>query len=61
MMEVEDIGSGFPFYLRLLFNIGFFTFVNVILLNIIFGLIIDGFASLRDSDKEKCKYPKTNL
>ena len=37
---------------RLLFNITFFIIVTIILLNIIFGIIVDTFAALRDERRE---------
>jgi inositol 1,4,5-triphosphate receptor type 1 len=40
------------FYARLFLEITFFLFVNVVLLNIIFGIIIDTFAELRTAQQK---------
>jgi len=53
-MELESMDQS-TFYLRNSLDIVFFIVVNVIMLNIIFGLIIDAFAALRDSDTERSK------
>jgi hypothetical protein len=39
------------YYLRFIFDLGFFLIVVIILLNIIFGIIIDTFAQLRDDKR----------
>lgn len=49
------------YYVKLMFDIGFFIFVNVISLNIIFGIIIDTFSEMRDEADFKCKYLLANL
>ena len=36
------------YYTRLIYDVTYFAFVTVIILNIIFGIIIDTFAGLRD-------------
>ena len=41
------------FIARTLFDITFFIFITVIALNIIFGIIIDTFSQLRDSQNER--------
>ena len=56
MNVVDADTAGASFYAKTSFNLIFFIMVNVVMLNIIFGLIIDGFASLRDSDTEKSKF-----
>lgn len=43
------------FYLKIAFNLSFFIFINLISLNIIFGIIIDTFAELRDEQQERGK------
>ena len=44
------------FYKKIFYNITFFIIVNVIVLNICFGIIIDTFAELRDAKKIKGTY-----
>ena len=39
------------YYLRVVFDLSFFLIVVIILLNIIFGIIIDTFAELRDQKR----------
>ena len=41
------------YYLRVVFDLSFFLIVVIILLNIIFGIIIDTFAELRDGKKTR--------
>lgn len=40
------------FIFRVIFDVTFFAFINVIFINIIFGIIIDTFAELRDQKSE---------
>lgn len=40
------------YYVRFIFDVLFFSLINVIFLNIIFGTIIDTFAELRDGKKQ---------
>ena len=40
------------YYARLVFEITFFLVINVVLLNIIFGIIIDTFAELREKNNQ---------
>jgi hypothetical protein len=40
------------YYLRIVFDLSFFLIVVIILLNIIFGIIIDTFAELRDNKRQ---------
>jgi len=53
--------SGGTFWIRYFFDLTFFCFVIILLLNLIFGIIIDAFADMRDSRnkletdvKERC-------
>lgn len=58
-MLLTDINSPkHNFYFRVLFDIGFFIMVNIISLNIIFGIIIDTFAELRSKQRERGKLIK---
>lgn len=41
------------FYTRLIYDITIFLIINVVFMNIIFGIIIDTFAVLRDENKKK--------
>ena len=43
------------FALRTAIEISFFIIINIVMLNIIFGLIIDGFSELRDKETSKRK------
>lgn len=53
-MLLTDINDPkYNFYLRVVFDIGFFMLVNIISLNIIFGIIIDTFAELRSKQRER--------
>lgn len=47
---VESNKEGF--YFRIVFDVSFFLIVNITLLNIIFGIIIDTFAQLRDKKRQ---------
>lgn len=47
------ITDGSRFYLKLIFNQSFFIFINLVSLNIIFGVIIDTFAELRDEQQAR--------
>ena len=44
---------------RIIFDLLFFIIVIIILLNIVFGIIIDTFAELRDERKEKSRLLNT--
>ena len=56
-MILTDINSNkYNFFMRLIFDIGFFAMVNIISLNIIFGIIIDTFAELRSKQRERRKF-----
>lgn len=44
------------YYTKLTFNLAFFIFINLIALNIIFGVIIDTFAELRDDQQNRCNF-----
>lgn len=53
-MQVTDVESSkYNFYGKLLFDLGFFLFVNIISLNVIFGIIIDTFSELRARHRER--------
>ena len=45
--------SDIHFFSRFVFDITFFMLINFICLNVIFGIIIDTFAQLRDELKDK--------
>lgn len=47
-MSPQSYTTPIEFYLRIFFDLSFFLVVVIILLNIIFGIIIDTFAQLRD-------------
>ena len=53
-LDVLDYSEG-HFLIRNVFDISFFVLINVVLLNIIFGLIIDAFAELRDENTQEGK------
>lgn len=56
VMQVTDVESSeYNFYGKLLFDLGFFLFVNIISLNVIFGIIIDTFSELRARHRERGK------
>ena len=46
--SIMPIEEGSRFYFKIIFNLAFFIFINIVSLNIIFGIIIDTFAELRD-------------
>ena len=47
-------GEGYSKYIsRFFFDLSFFIIINIILLNIIFGIIIDSFAELRNARRFK--------
>ena len=51
-LELTDIEDGRTnFYYKLMIEIGFYIFVNIICLNVIFGIIIDTFSELRDKQR----------
>ena len=41
------------YYLRFFFDIGFFLIITTIILNVVFGIIIDSFAQLREMDNAR--------
>lgn len=53
-MSIEPV-SNTRFYVKSLHDVSFFLVVNVIALNIIFGIIIDTFSQLRDEEHERSK------
>lgn len=46
-------GNSKRFYIRLFYDVTIFLIINVVFMNIIFGIIIDTFAVLRDENKKK--------
>merc|ERR1719502_287346 len=53
---VQDPG---PYILRFFFDISFFVIVIIILLNVIFGIIIDTFSAMREMTESKISDMKT--
>ena len=53
--SLKDLDPTKKFPGRTLFDISFFMLINVISLNIIFGIIIDTFSQLRDAQNERSK------
>lgn len=53
MLITDFESSQYNFYGKLLFDLGFFMFVNIICLNVIFGIIIDTFSELRAKQRER--------
>lgn len=54
VLQVADIESSkINFYGKLFFDLGFFLLVNIISLNVIFGIIIDTFSELRTRHRER--------
>mmetsp|Transcript_10620 Transcript_10620/g.13902 ORF Transcript_10620/g.13902 Transcript_10620/m.13902 type:complete len:330 (+) Transcript_10620:253-1242(+) len=53
MMISVDKKDGPIFQKRLIFDLSFFIWVGMILFNIITGLLVDGFGSLREEDNER--------
>jgi hypothetical protein len=47
----DPLGGPDPFIYRFFFDLSFFLILIIIWLNIIFGIIIDAFAELRDAKK----------
>ncbi len=54
-MSVEPAVKKNGFVLKTLFDLTFFMFINIISLNIIFGIIIDTFALMRDELQQRRK------
>lgn len=54
--NLEDIDKEEKFIGRTFYDITFFIFINVISLNIIFGIIIDTFSQLRDDQNERGRH-----
>jgi hypothetical protein len=54
-MDVEATANKNGFVLKTLFDLTFFMFINIISLNIIFGIIIDTFALMRDELQQRRK------
>lgn len=56
-MKVLDMNNDtYNYYGKMTFDLLFFMFVNIVSLNIIFGIIIDTFAELRTDQRERGKY-----
>ena len=53
-LDVLEYGES-HFAIRNVFDVSYFVLINVVLLNIIFGLIIDAFAELRDENTHEGK------
>ena len=53
-MKPEPLGD--RFFAKNIYELTFFIIINVISLNIIFGVIIDTFSQLRDEQQERSKY-----
>ena len=49
----QDILGSSSFWARYFFDLSFFVIGIIIMLNIIFGVILDAFADLRDKDKAR--------
>jgi hypothetical protein len=49
--EAYNDNNKLYFYGQIITELTFFVFVNVVLLNLIFGIIIDTFATLRDQSQ----------
>merc|ERR1712057_92580 len=57
MASIEDKNK---FYIRFFFDLSFFIIIVIVLLNVIFGIIIDTFASLREQMEATILDMKTN-
>lgn len=55
--EMYDLDDN-KFLGKWFYNIFFFIFISVIFLNVVFGIIIDTFAELRDKQSERGKFLK---
>ena len=44
--------GGWSFYSQTMYNTLFFIVINIVILNVIFGIIIDTFADMRDQEAE---------
>lgn len=47
-MEPYEYGKEAKFWLKIAFDVTYFIIINTILLNIVFGVIIDNFGEIRD-------------
>ena len=52
-MAVDPTEEKGSFIVKFIFDLSFFVFINIISLNIIFGIIIDTFAAMRDALQER--------
>lgn len=57
--ESADTSQGSKVIAKTLFDLAFFIIINVIYLNIVFGIIIDTFGEMRGESEERCKSPRT--
>jgi Ion transport protein len=57
-MKPEPLGD--RFFAKNIYELTFFIIINVISLNIIFGVIIDTFSQLRDEQQERSKFYHLN-
>lgn len=54
VLNAQGYDSLIPFYLgRFIFDISFYIAINVLILNIVGGIVIDSFAELRDIDNQR--------
>ena len=56
LLKPELTTNSNEYYTRIAYDLMFFVLINVIFMNIIFGIIIDTFAQLRDIRTEQDKY-----
>ena len=54
-MNFYKYGEDSKFILKMMFDLGFFIIIKVIILNVVFGVIIDTFGELRMEFVERCK------
>ncbi len=59
-MKMPDPHLFNDYYSRFVYDLTFYLIINVIWLNIIFGIIIDAFAELRDAKNAKGFLKKIN-
>jgi len=59
-LQKRSVSDKFNFTLRFVFDLSFFVIVIIILLNVIFGIIIDTFAAMREMTESKQADMKNN-